>query len=382
MAAANYPSWDALLKGLQGRAARRLNLVFDEFPYLVQNAPELPSLLQGYLDSPGRKTINFVLCGSSQRMMQRLVLDRTAPLYGRAREILRIEPLNAGWVPEALGLHDDAAIEAFALWGGVPRYWELAQPLGGGLAAARDLILDRKGVLHEEPARLLLDELRTTGQAFSLLSLIGGGCNRLAEIAGRMGKPAGSLTRPLGNLIELGYARRETPFGESARSSKRTLYTLNDPFLRFYFRFVQPNLSSLELGLTQPGEATLRKDFAAHTPGIWEDLARRSVPFRNVAEVPWGPASRWWGAGVDGRPLEFDVVAESLDRRTLLIGEVKWTSGNSGATRMAAGLSQRIALAPFVKGRRVVPALWLRRQPDTPSGIETILPAQVLHALK
>ena len=381
-ASAQYPSWDSILKGIAGRTTHKLNLILDEFPYLAHHAPELPSLLQGYLDSPEEKKINFVLCGSSQRMMQGLVLDRTAPLYGRAREILRITPLCAGWIPDALDLHDDGAIEAYALWGGVPRYWELAQPYGGRLAAARELILDSKGVLHEEPPRLLLDELRTTGQAFSLLSLIGGGCNRLSEIAGRMGKPAGSLSRPLGNLIELGYVRREVPFGENPKSSKRTLYTLNDPFLRFYFRFVQPNQSVLELGITDPVEKQLNAEFAAHTAGVWEDLARRSVPFLKLGGLQWGPASRWWGHDTGGRAQEFDVVAESLDGRNLLVGEVKWQAKASQGQRHIADLMRRIEHAPFVQGRSVVPALWLRRAGTEKREVEIILPGDVLRALR
>ena len=382
LSAARYPSWDALLTTLHARASSPLNVVFDEFPYLVQNAPELPSLLQHYLDSPGRKSLNFLLCGSSQRMMQGLVLDRTAPLYGRAQEILRIEPLRAGWISVALGLRADAAIEAFALWGGIPRYWELARSSGGGIESARDLILDRKGVLHEEPARLLLDELRTTGQAYSLLSLVGGGCHRMAEIAGRMGKPAGSLTRALANLIELGYLRRDVPFGDSARSGKRTLYTLCDPFLRFHFRFVQPHRSMLELGLMASVEASLRRDFPAHAAGVWEDLARESVPFLAIDGRAWGPASRWWGTGKDGRPLEIDVVAETLDRKAILIGEAKWTAGRADVARLSADLARRIANAPFIHGRTVVPALWLKRRSATESGMALIYPDQVLSVLK
>ena len=97
-AAARYPSWEALIETLDARAPTEFNLLLDEFPYLVQASPELPSLIQRYLDAPGSRKLNILLCGSSQRMMQGLVLDRTAPLYGRAREILRIEPLSAGWI--------------------------------------------------------------------------------------------------------------------------------------------------------------------------------------------------------------------------------------------------------------------------------------------
>ena len=68
-------------------------------------------------------------------------------------------------------------------------------------------------------------------QSNSLLALIGAGCHRLSEIGSRVGQPATNLSRPLSRLIDLGYVRRELPFGESTRSTKRSLYRLDDPFL-------------------------------------------------------------------------------------------------------------------------------------------------------
>ncbi len=380
-AAARYPSWAALIETLEARAPVGFNLLLDEFPYLVQASPELPSLIQHYLDEPGTKKLSILLCGSSQRMMQGLVLDRSAPLYGRATEILRIEPLAAGWIREGLSVAGDAAIEAFAVWGGVPRYWELATPFRSLKGALHELVLSKNGVLHEEPDRLLEDEMRSGSQAKSLLSLIGMGCNRLSEIAGRMGKPAGSLTRPLANLIELGYVRREVPFGEDPKNSKRTLYRLKDPFLRFYVHFVQPQRSLLEMGIMDAAAETLQKEFSSYVGGHWEDLARQSVPFLGIGGLRWGLAARWWGVGTDGVPMEFDVVAESLDGQAVLIGEVKWTGERSSPEAVAADLMARVVRVPFLKGRKVVTALWMRSG-KAASGIEVITPDQVLDCLR
>ncbi len=97
--------------------------------------------------------------------------------------------------------------------------------------------------LHNEPNRLLLDDMRSASQAHSILSIVANGVHRLSEIAARMGKPASSLTRPLSNLIDLAYIKRELPFGENIKSTKRTMYKLNDPFLMFWYRFVQKNQS-------------------------------------------------------------------------------------------------------------------------------------------
>jgi uncharacterized protein len=380
--AAVYPTWDALLRSLAARLPRRISLFIDEFPYLAQTSPELPSVLQGFLEGAGAERVNLVLCGSSQRMMHGLVLDRTAPLYGRAREILKVRPLAAGWIREALKLDGTKAVEAYAVWGGVPRYWELARDYRSLEAAVEALVLDRNGVLHEEPLRLLLDDMRTAGQAHSLLSLIAAGCHRLSEIAGRMEKSAGTLTRPLANLIDLGYVRREFPFGENPRTTKRTVYKLNDPFLQFHFRFVQSHQSMLEQGLTLAVGKAVKEALSSHVSGVWEALARESVPFVRLGGTRWGTAARWWGPGADGKPMELDVVAESIDRTSLLVGEAKWTASRADVGRMVAGLKDRVQRLPFVRGRRVVPALWLKEKSQTSGDIAVLTPNDVLDALK
>ena len=44
----------------------------------------------------------------------------------------------------------------------------------------------------------------------------------------------------------------------------------------------------------------------------------------------YGKAKRWWGSVLneDKKPeqVEFDVMAESLDKKYLLVGECKWTT--------------------------------------------------------
>jgi len=242
-----YPDWDALLSRVWDQAAAGTVLAIDEFPALVSVAPELPSLLQKRVDASAARGPHLLLAGSSQRMMQGLVLDRTAPMYGRAIEILKVEPLPCGWLRKALRTTGDRdAIEAFAVWGGIPRYWELAADYPDRDRAIQALILSQLGVLYDEPARLLRDDLRDLAQSASILTLIGQGCHRPSEIASRLGKPATSLSRPLDRLLELGLVRRDQPFGASPRDSKRSLYRIGDPFLRFWFRFVEPNRSRLE----------------------------------------------------------------------------------------------------------------------------------------
>ena len=64
---ATYPTWDSLLRSLDNQLERRISLYLDEVPYLVQLSPELPSLLQKYLDLPGAKRLNIVSAALPKR---------------------------------------------------------------------------------------------------------------------------------------------------------------------------------------------------------------------------------------------------------------------------------------------------------------------------
>jgi AAA+ ATPase superfamily predicted ATPase len=354
----SYPGWEELLRRFWAEAPGKAALAIDEFPSLVASAPELPSLVQKRVDSEGHRGVSVVVTGSSQRLMHGLVLDGTAPLFGRAREILRVGPLPAGWIREGLSLRSAmAATEAFAVWGGVPRYWELAAEQRGLSRAMEHLVLSPLGVLHDEPRRLLLDDLSDTTQASSILALIGAGCHRLSEIAGRLGKPATSLARPLARLLDLGLARRDVPFGSSVRDSKRTAYRLDDPFLRFWFRFVEPNRSRLAAGQSSRVRREVERELHTHVATVFEDLVRQSVPRAGYGNQTWGSAASWWGPGLDRSPMEIDVVAESEDASTLLVGEVKW-SRRVDWQREEASLRRKVEHLPLARGRAVRLALW------------------------
>ncbi|RPI09240.1 MAG: ATP-binding protein [Zetaproteobacteria bacterium] len=180
-------------------------------------------------------------------------------------------------------------------------------------------------------------------------------------MASRLGKPVTSLSRPLDRLLELGLVRRDQPFGASPRDSKRSLYRIGDPFLRFWFRFVEPNRSRLE---ARQGSAVLheiQRQWPAHVAGVWDDLVRASIPRRGYFNRSWGVARSWWGPGTDRAPLEVDIVAESTDGTALLVGEVQWSS-RADPQPLRTELQHKVARMPLAHRREVLTGIW------TPAG--------------
>lgn len=366
-----YPDWERLLTRLAAdtHAAKFTGpLVLDELPYLVASSPELPSVLQRWIDHDAKRArLVVALAGSSQRMMQGLVLAADAPLYGRASVLLDLAPMAAGHLSTALGVRELDLVDHWTAWGGVPRYWELAAQSTG---AARDrivsLALDPLGPLFSEPERLLLEESPTALEVRPLLDAIGAGAHRLSEIAGRLGRASTSLGKPLERLLSMGLIRRETPFGEPPRGGKRSLYKIDDPFLRLWFRVVAPNRAALTLATKATRVALLAPHWDALRAEAWEELCRRSISTTLDGPLarkgPWLPAQRYWR----GNEPEWDIVAASVDGSRLLLGDAWFTAKPATAAaveRTARELAARAA--PPFKYREQVRALFV---PTIPGG--------------
>lgn len=361
-----YPDWERLLSRLATDAVAAGftgPIVIDELPYLVAGSPELPSILQRWVDHDVKRArLRVALAGSSQRMMQGLVLSHAAPLYGRARVTLDLGGLAAEHLYEAFGrLTPAAVVEHWAGFGGVPRYWELA---AGRRGSARDrviaLALDPLGPLFAEPDRLLMEESPSAVELRPVLDAIGGGAHRLSEIASRLGRPATSLGHALDRLLGMTLIQREVPYGESARTSKRSLYKIEDPFLRMWFRVVAPNRAALTAGTPASRAAVLDAHWHLLLGQAWEDLCARGVPKLRGALArrgPWQPPRRYW----HGTEPEWDLVADSLDGERVLAGEA-WFSARPASRAVLAQEAERLARRPLpaaVGNREVVRALFV-----------------------
>ena len=88
-----YPDWESLFRAINYRTGKKFTLCLDELPFLVEQSPELPSVLQKLLDEKSLK-YDIVVCGSSQNMLYGLFLDSSAPLYGRAVVIMKLAPIR------------------------------------------------------------------------------------------------------------------------------------------------------------------------------------------------------------------------------------------------------------------------------------------------
>ena len=380
---ATYGDWESFWLAVNYRTQIRFSLCLDEFPYLAEQSPELPSVLQKLIDGRLLK-YNLVLCGSSQHMMYGLFLDSTAPLYGRADEIMRLMPIRLPYMQEALHLDAVEAIEEYSVWGGVPRYWELRENNSSLDEALWHNVFSVNGVLYEEPVKLFQDDVKDVVKTSTIMSYVGTGANRLSEIAARCNEPATNLSRPLKKLIDLGFLEKDVPFGIDEKNAKKSLYKIADSFMAFYYQFVVPNRSFIELGRRLPIIDSLEANFSKYVSLRWENICRNAVTGNVIGDVLYGKAKRWWGTVLnengDHEQMEFDVVAESIDKKSLLVGECKWTT-QENATQLISELRRKANLLPFAKNHTINLFLFLKVKPKGDIG-NVLLPEDVIRLLQ
>jgi hypothetical protein len=248
----------------------------------------------------------------------------------------------------------------------VPRYWELAvEASKDPLTAVNELVLDPLGPLHREPDRILIEEVPSALEVRPVLDAIGLGAHRVSEIAARAGRPATSISRPLERLVSMGLVRRETPFGEPEKKSRRSLYKMDDPFFRLWFRVVASNRGQLASSSLASRRKLLERFWGALAAAAWEDLCRLRLSRCGARTLlgrkgPWGPAARYWKAN----EAEWDIVSESLDGELLLVGDAKW-SDRPWTERAIHNERRRLArrslpmLPPRYRGRGVLRVLFV-----------------------
>lgn len=389
----DYPDWTSFFSRLTQDAKKnkwRGPLVIDELPYLISVSPELPSILQKFIDIDAKQAkIILSLCGSSQRMMQGAVLSSSAPLFGRADELIKLGPIPINYMKEALGFSDPRKIiETYAIWGGIPRYWELLERTKGNLLDSIDkIILDPTAPLNDEPNRLLMEELPTATYLRPILDAIGLGANRMSEIASRVGQPTTSLARPLQRLIELDLIEKEIPFKTDSHNSKKTLYKIKDPFMRFWFKVVAPRKSFFSQAAPLIRKRWLKESLSQIFSFTFEELCRQAIPLISQkwkGEI-FGPGGRFW----HGQGPEWDILAESESRSQLLIGEAKWTAKTPTTSFIHKTIAQlqNKGIPPIKRNDHmsVLYVLFVSGKPKNlkiPKGVKIVDAKEIIEAMK
>ena len=306
---------------------QKIVVVIDEFQYLGKLDKSIPSQFQYIVDEILKsKNIHLVLCGSIISMMYEQTLSYNSPLYGRRTSSIKLDALSFEYLSAFFPSKNEIElIELYTVLYGVPKYLELFKESDTIFKVIEKNILDKNAFLYEEPRFILQNEVNEPMTYFTILETIANGEHKLGNIAGKLNKNVQNITSFISKLIELEIIYKEVPVTEKLpNKSKKGLYFIKDNFFRFWFSYILPYKSQLELGNTNYAMVKIKENFSGFVAKVYEDLAVEYT----LKNYPLLKAGRWWS-----KDEEIDVVGVS--ETFMLVGECKYSNKKVGTDVLA-----------------------------------------------
>ncbi|MDO8676478.1 MAG: ATP-binding protein [Candidatus Azambacteria bacterium] len=329
-----FTDWIEVFSYLKTKAATTpLILAIDEYPYLTENDKATSSLFQKGWDEYLKNTkIFLILSGSSIAMMESETLNQSAPLFGRRTGQILVDPLNFSqsrkFFPEK-SFSD--FLNIYTITGGMPAY--LKQFVDGGDLSdeIKKKIFSKTAFLYNEVEFTLKEELRETKNYLAILRAIATGKRKLSEIVNEVGLDKATANKYLSVLINLRLVEREVTITEDKPDkSRRGLYKISDNFFVFWFQYIFPYKSYLEMdnydyvlekmfsGLQY--NDNVNSGFKSIAAQVYERVAVELLTAWQDKIFAFERVGRYWDSN-----LEIDVVGFSTSEKKIIFGECKWS---------------------------------------------------------
>lgn len=302
----------------QGKA---LNIFFDEVQNLFLEEKGELALFQRYIDEFKRNRFPclIVFCGSVRTLLHQILFEEHSPLYGRLDQEIHLEPLGF-YVLRDLFLDNgiqkpEQCLRLFSMFGTNPRFYEILAQFDLFTAPIEEILKESwfalMGLFNDELNKMLLPELKKSSHVYAgLLLAMAKGVQDATEIANQ----AGINTTSLGNYVPfltdtLELVRKEIPVTEKP-NSKNSRYVIRDPFILFWYRYVERSKTLLELGQNQRVVRRITEDLPNLEGKVLEMIFREKI----LAQPPMafdvaGPVFK----NREGIEIDFLLAAEQAN---------------------------------------------------------------------
>ena len=260
---------------------RHFTIVFDEFQNFLKVNPAIPSHIQDIWDRYHESTmVNLVACGSIYSMMHKIFDNDDEPLYGGVAKYIALL-MDAGATDKESMLKWATALES---------------PF---ITEGRELVLSEFG--------------KDYANYLSILQLVAGGMTVQNQIDNIIGKNTGTYLKRLEE--DYNYVSKLVPMF-SKPGCRNLRWSVEDCFLRFWFRFVLPNQSLIETERNDLLLEIVERDYNDYTGLVLEQYFRQKIGEEERVTLV---GNYWDRKGMN----EIDLIALNDIDKTALVAEVK-----------------------------------------------------------
>lgn len=285
---------------------KQLVLFFDEVQNLfLKNTDDL-FLFQQYIDMFKRNNYAcmIVFCGSVKTLLQKILFEEHSPIYGRLDQVIQLEALKFSVLQEIFwdhGIKSPAKqLRLYTMFGNNPRFYEILIQFDLMGASTGEILeqcwLTMMGLFGDELNKMLLPELKKHSHVYSgILTGIARELNDTTELANGAGITTTSFNNYIPFLTDtLDLVKKEISVTERP-NSKLSRYIIKDPFIYFWYRYIERNKALLEMGQTTQVRQKIEADLPNLEGRILEMVFREKI--------------------LEKAPMEFDVAGSVFKNR-------------------------------------------------------------------
>lgn len=348
-----FSTWELAFRQLSLFAQeKRVALFIDEVTYVIDVDSDFVGVLQKVWDQwLSNSNLMLALAGSQMGLMRQHLLDYEAPLHGRATTQMQLLPLPYGTTIDYFPNYSAVErVTLYAMWGGVPAYWERLDANLSILENLRRNVLPAHAWMIDESRILLQDFISDLHTYVGILRAIADGEQSMGEISKRTGMTSSNTSFYLSILRDTGFVTRDIPITQRGTDSRRGRYFVTDPYLRFFYRFMSAYQSKLALGQMNEMVEIIQEAlpvFIAHN--TWQEMSREWIlraSGNDVLPLPVEDVGSEWA-----KNYIVDVVGISKSETSLILGDCYWTETPPGITAVEELVQKTAAIVP--KGDQV-----------------------------
>ncbi len=327
---------------------RNFTLFIDEFQNFNRVNPSVFSDMQKIWDlNHATSKINLIVCGSVYSMMTKIFGDKKEPLYNRQNRFMQIKAFQPSVLKEIMTDHapdhsNDDLLALYSFTGGVAKYVQLlVEDHAFTVDSMIDSIISSDSVFINEGRAILVEEFgKDYDTYFSILSAIATGHTRRTEIETLIGKEIGGYLTRLED--DYGIIKKEIPIGAKALT-KNAVYTIQDNFLTFWFRFIFKYGHILEIGAYEQMQSLIKRDYTTFSGRMLERYF-----YANAAESgKYTVLGRWWDRKGEN---EIDLIAANELDKTAEIYEIKRKRKNINIADLDKKAQTMLSQVDAIKG--------------------------------
>lgn len=243
-------SYDTFFKRVKSGDSSKLVLVIDEVQHIMKKDSQF---LESILKLKGKKLypgpVMILLCSSSifwvEQELPQVLGNAARKLDGTVKfEELKFLDLVRNFPDYSVR----ESVEAFGVIGGVTEYmkgWDDTKDIRTNICTH---VLSETGFLYGKAEEIIRTQLRELSVYNTILEVLASGKHKLNDIYQATGFSRAKISVYLKNLMEFDVVEKVYSFETGGwQNAQKGLYQIKDTFINFWFKFVYPYLSDLQL---------------------------------------------------------------------------------------------------------------------------------------